>query len=103
MNNKIGITLVEIIIYLFIVGVLVGGCYQGYLFFYEWKCNKNISTLNNAIEQYITESRKPLNTLEDLEAFIKGKKIPYCKLCPSGTPYLLEPEEKRVRCAFHGF
>ena len=102
-SNKLGITLVEIIIYIFIFGVIGGGVYEGYLFFFEWKCNQNIYMMNDAVEQYITESRKPLTSIEDVIPYMKGKKLPHCDMCPKEAPYLLDPVERKVRCPYHGF
>lgn len=99
-----GITLVEILIYLGILAILAGAGYEGFHFFREWQCNKNMDQINQAIEQYITESRKPLRTLDDLKDYMTGqsKEIPHCALCPGDVTYLLDADERKVRCAFHG-
>ena len=102
-RNIVGIAFVEFLIYAFILAVIGGGGYQGYLFFYEWKCNKNLAMMNEAIEQYVTESRTPLTSLKDITRYIKGNKIPHCGMCPSGVEYLLNPVERKARCPYHGF
>jgi competence protein ComGC len=103
-DNRQGITLVEILIYLFVIGVIVGGAYQGWMFFAEWRCNKNMSMLNSTIEQFITESRVKLTSLDDIKDLIKtdNGKFPHCGFCPPNAPYVLEPEERKVSCPYHG-
>lgn len=102
--GRSGITLVEILIYLGVLGVLGGGAFEGYHFFREWQCNKNMDGLNQAIEQYVTESRKPLTGLDDLKGYLKGAstEFPKCSICPGEVRYLLDPSERKVRCPFHG-
>lgn len=103
-QNHKGITFVEVFIYLFMIAVLVGGCWQGYLFFMEWRCSKNMNMYNTAIEQFITESREKLTSIDDLKDFVKveGGVRPHCGICPEEAPYLLEPDERKVRCPYHG-
>lgn len=101
-RRRRGITLVEIVIYLGVIGVIGGACYEGYHFFREWQCNKNMDQINQAIEQYITESKKPLTSLDDLKSYLKGGVAPKCAIVPPGVDYILDPEERKVRCCFHG-
>ena len=101
-RRESGITLVEILIYLGVLGILGTAGFEGYHFFREWQCNKNMDQLNQAIEQYITESKKPLTGLDDLKNYVKGGVMPKCAICPSDVDYLLDTEERKVRCCFHG-
>lgn len=104
LRARAGITLVEILIYLGVLAVLGGASFEGYHFFREWQCNKNMDALNQAVEQYITESRKPLTGLDDLKTYMKGPggEFPKCVICPGDVRYILEPSERKVRCPYHG-
>lgn len=98
-----GITIVEIIIYGGLISVIGFGIYQGIMFFQEWQCRKNMAAINEAVDLFQAQPGAILKSLDDIKPHLKSTKaIPKCPTVPTKFNYLFLPEEKRVRCAYHG-
>jgi len=103
LKRSAGITIVEIVIYGGFIGLIGFGIYEGILFFQEWQCRKNIASVNEAIDLFQAQPGSTLKSLDDIKPHLKSSKtLPKCPTVPTKFNYLFIPEEKRVRCAYHG-
>jgi len=103
-NNKRAVTLIEIVVYGALIFGIGYGIFQGVLFFQEWQCRKNMATINEAVDLYLTQPGAKLKGLEDIKGSLKTsiKSIPKCPAVPAKFNYFFNIEEKRVRCCYHG-
>ncbi|HNY10725.1 MAG TPA: hypothetical protein PKK26_03945 [Candidatus Wallbacteria bacterium] len=103
-KSKKGITIVELLIYGGIIFFIGFGAYQAMVFFQEWQCRKNMTTLNEAVEIFQSQGGTKLTGLDQLKTTLKtsSRIIPKCPSMPVKYNYFFNPSETRVRCAYHG-
>lgn len=100
-----GFTLVEVMMVIFVLGVLVSLAYGSYFISTRSSvnaaCRSNLKILREAVARYNMDNRRYPDTLQDLvpEYIESGS----CMDCPaSGEMYEYDPSSGEVRCPYHG-
>ena len=103
-SNRRALALIEVVVYGALIFGIGYGIFQGVLFFQEWQCRKNMATINEAVDLYLTQPGAKLKTLNDIKGSLKTsvKSISKCPAVPAKFNYFFNVEEKRVRCCYHG-